>query len=164
MSLLINKIPIFAEIFLCVMIDGFSLDAYRHSVDIQVRFSDFDLQGHVSNTVYQTYYDHGKQDYFDLVLGDIDWDTQTIVGASIKIDYLKPIWIKTRITVKTRVTHIGHKSMNFGHCIVNRVTGELISTCKAVLVCYDPRKRRSIPVPEQWQKDIMAYEGELLFS
>ena len=139
------------------MIDDFSLDAYKHSVDIQVRFSDFDLQGHVSNTIYQTYYDQGKLDYLDLVIGD--WDTQAIVDASIKIDYLSPILMKTRIAVKTRVTCIGHKSITFEHCIVNRISGELISTCTAVMVCYDPQKRKGKPVPEQWRKEIMTYEG-----
>ena len=139
--------------------DEFSLDAYKHSVDVQVRFSDFDLQGHVSNTVYQTYFDQGKVDYLDLVLGD--WDVQAIVGASIKIDYLLPILMKTRIAVKTRIARMGHKSITFEHCIVNRMNGELISTCTAVMVCFDPKKRESMPVPEQWRKDIMAFEGNL---
>lgn len=138
---------------------SFSTSAYRHSVDIQVRFSDFDLQGHVSNTVYQTYYDYGKQDYFGLVFGDINWSEQAIVGASIKIDYLKPIYLKTEIAVKTRVTHVGNKSMIFEHCIVNRGNDELISTCTAVLVCYDPVLKQSMPVPEQWRRKIMAFEG-----
>ena len=141
------------------MTDDPSLDAYKHSVDVQVRFSDFDLQGHVSNTVYQSYYDHGKQNYFDLVLGD--WDVRAIVSASIKIDYLIPIRMKTRITVKTRVARMGHKSITFEHCIVNRVNNELMSTCTAVLVCFDPQKRQSISVPEQWRKDIMEYEENL---
>ncbi len=141
------------------MTEEISLAAYKHSVDIQVRFSDFDLQGHVSNTVYQTYYDYGKQDYFDLVLGEINWSVEAIVGASIKIDYLKPIWMKTRISVKTRVIHVGNKSMTFEHCIINRDSGGLISTCTAVLVCYNPVLRQSMPVPEQWRKNMMAYEG-----
>ncbi len=143
------------------MTEEISLAAYKHSVDIQVRFSDFDLQGHVSNTVYQTYYDYGKQDYFDLVLGDINWSVQAIVGASIKIDYLKPIWLKTRISVKTRVTHVGNKSMTFEHCIVDRDNGELMSTCTAILVCYDPVLRQSMLIPEQWRKNLMAYECNL---
>jgi acyl-CoA thioester hydrolase len=141
------------------MAEEFSLAAYRHSVDIQVRFSDFDLQEHVSNTVYQTYYDYGKQDYFDLVIGTVDWKVRGVVSAAIKIDYLKPIYQRTRIAVKTRVTRIGNKSITFEHCIINSDNDELMSICTAILVCFDHVKRQSILVPEQWRKNIMIYEG-----
>ncbi len=144
------------------MTEQTSFSDFKHVVDIQVRFSDIDLQGHVSNTVYQTYYDYGKLDYFDRVFGEIDWEKQAIVGASIKIDYIKPIYLKTLISVKTRVTHIGNKSITFEHCIVNRDNGEIMSTCTAILVCYDPQKKQSVPVPLQWRNNIIAHEGKEL--
>lgn len=133
---------------------------FKHEVSIQVRFNDIDMQGHASNTVYQTYYDYGKLGYFDRVFGEIDWYGEAIVGASIKIDYLKPIYLKTKISVKTRVSHIGNKSITFEHCIINRENNEVMSTCEAVLVCYDIRKKQSIPVPDKWRKNIIAFEGE----
>lgn len=132
---------------------------FKHSVGIQVRFSDVDILGHVSNTVYQTYYDYGKLNYFDTVLGDINWEELAIVGASIKIDYLKPIFMKTKIMVKTRASHIGNKSITFEHCIINRENGDLLSTCTAVLVCYIPKLHQSVSVPDKWRNNIIAYEG-----
>ncbi len=33
---------------------------FRSSIPIQVRFSDVDMMGHVSNTVYQYYFDASK--------------------------------------------------------------------------------------------------------
>ncbi len=136
-----------------------SLPTFKHVVEIQVRFSDVDMLGHVSNTVYQTYYDYGKLNYFDQVFGDIVWEELAIVGASIKIDYLKPIYLKTRIAVKTRVLRIGNKSITFEHCIVNRDNDEIMSTCTAVLVCFAPKRQQSVPVPEQWRKNIIKFEG-----
>ncbi len=142
------------------MTEQISSPVYKHVVEIQVRFSDIDMLGHASNTVYQTYYDYGKLNYFDTVFGEIIWEELAIVGASIKIDYLKPIYLKTRIDVKTRVSHIGNKSITFEHCIVDRDNGDIMSTCTAVLVCYAPKLHQSIPVPPQWRENILAYEGQ----
>jgi hypothetical protein len=43
-------------------------------------FSDVDVMGHVSNTVYQNYFDAGKLNYFEEVLPEMDFVTIGIVG------------------------------------------------------------------------------------
>jgi len=132
---------------------------FKHCVPIQVRFNDIDRLGHVSNTVYQNYYDSGKVDYIDTVLGEIDWDEICIVGASIKIDYIKPIFMKTPICVQTRVASVGNKSLTFEHRIINTDTEEVLSVCTAVVVSYLTREKQSIPVPELWREKIKGYES-----
>jgi acyl-CoA thioester hydrolase len=131
---------------------------FRSIIPIQVRFSDVDMMGHVSNTVYQTYYDAGKIHYFDEVLPEMDFVNLGVVGASIKIDYLKPIFMKTRILVETHVTRIGNKSLTMEHQLVEETTGEVLSTCTAILVCYDIKNQLSIPVPENWKTAIKSYD------
>lgn len=131
---------------------------FRNRLPIQVRFSDVDIMGHVSNTVYQTYYDAGKMSYFEAVLPQLDFKSVGIVGASVSIEYLLPIFMKTRILVETRVSVIGTKSLTFEHLLVNEHTGEILSTCKAVLVCFSITEQKSIPVPEAWRKSILAYD------
>lgn len=131
---------------------------FRNILPIQVRFSDVDIMGHVSNTVYQNYFDSGKVNYFDEVLPDMDFNTIGVVGASVKIDYLKPIFMKTPILVKTRVAVLGHKSLTMEHLLVNEQTGEVLSTCSVVLVCYAIKEQLSIPIPEHWRTNILAYD------
>ena len=135
---------------------------FRSIIPIQVRFGDVDMLGHVSNTVYQSYYDAGKLHYFDEVLPEMDFINIGVVGASIKIDYLKHIFMKTRILVETHVTHIGTKSITMEHLLVEEHTGEVLSTCFVVLVCYDIKEQVSIPVPENWKKAIMVYDMEVI--
>jgi acyl-CoA thioester hydrolase len=101
-------------------------------------------------------------DYFDRVLPDLDYETRGVVGASIKIDYLLPIYMRNRIYVETRVAILGHKSITMDHRLVNCDTGELLSTCTAVLVCYNVKNMKSMPVPEHWRKNIMEHEGSQL--
>lgn len=137
---------------------------FKNKFPVQVRFSDVDVMGHVSNTVYQNYFDAGKLNYFEEVLPEMDFVTIGIVGASIKIDYLKPIFMKTRILVETRVAQIGTKSITMEHCIIDENSGELLSTCHAVMVCFDLKERLSIPIPEEWKKKIATYDENVVIK
>jgi acyl-CoA thioester hydrolase len=131
---------------------------FKNILPIQVRFSDVDMMGHVSNTVYQNYFDSGKLHYFDQVMPDMDFVSIGVVNASVKIDYLKPIFIKSRILVETRVVSIGNKSIVMEHRLVDEHTSEVLSTCLVVMVCYAIKEQLSIPVPEHWKKAILAYD------
>jgi len=131
-------------------------------VPIQVRFNDVDIMGHVSNTVYQNYYDTGKTEYFDHILPDLDYINIGVVGASIKIDYLIPIFMKFKIVVETRVSRLGTKSFTMNHRLVNTETGELLSVCTAVLVCFNVKESKSMVIPEHWRKAIIEHEGDQL--
>lgn len=135
---------------------------FRFSLPIQVRFNDVDIMGHVSNTVYQNYYDAGKMDYFDNLLDGLNYRELGVVGASIRIDYLRPIFMKDNIYVETRISVLGVKSFTMEHRLVNMVTGELLSTCTAVIVCYDAIQKKSIPMPEVWRQNIINHEGKQL--
>jgi acyl-CoA thioester hydrolase len=136
--------------------------SFKNILPIQVRFSDVDMMGHVSNTIYQNYFDSGKVHYFDQVMPNMDYIRIGVVGASVKIDYLKPIFMRTKILVETRVSILGNKSLTMEHCLVNEHTGEILSTCTAVLVCYDLKERVSIPIPEEWRKSILAYDEQVI--
>jgi acyl-CoA thioester hydrolase len=134
---------------------------YKSIFPIQMRFSDVDVMGHVSNTIYQNYYDSGKVNYFEEVIPEMDFVNLGIVGASIKIDYLKPIFMKTRILVETRVAEIGNKSLTMEHRLINEATKEVLSTCSAVMVCYSIKEMMSIPIPEKWKQNILDFEVDV---
>jgi acyl-CoA thioester hydrolase len=137
---------------------------FKNILPIQVRFSDVDMMGHVSNTIYQNYYDSGKVHYFDQVIPDMDFINIGVVGASVKIEYLKPIFMKTRILVETRVAVLGQKSFTMEHRLVNEQTNEILSSCEAVLVCYDLKEKKSMLIPEQWRKNILAYDENVIIK
>lgn len=57
---------------------------FRHHVDLQIRFNDIDLLGHVNNTVYLTFYDTGKARFFEHIREDIiEWNKVETVIANI---------------------------------------------------------------------------------
>lgn len=101
---------------------------------------------------YQNYFDSGKIHYFNQVLPDMDFINLGVVGASIKIDYFKPIFMKTPVLVETRVVEIGNKSLTMEHRLINECTKEILSTCLAIMVCYSIKEQISIPIPDNWKK------------
>ncbi len=135
------------------------MEVFKSIIPVQLRFSDVDSLGHVSNTQYQNYYDLGKVDYFDKVLPEMDFNELGVVGASVKIDYILPVFMRTQIVVKTRVIKIGNKSMTLEHQLCDTQSDILYSSCLAVLVCYNVWKQESQPIPEEWKQKISDFEG-----
>ena len=57
---------------------------FRHTLPIQLRFNDVDKFGHVNNTVYFSFYDLGKTEYFASVCPGVDWEKDGIVVVDRK--------------------------------------------------------------------------------
>ena len=56
---------------------------FHHTLPIQLRFNDVDKFGHVNNTVYFSFYDLGKTEYFASVCPGVDWEKIGIVVVHI---------------------------------------------------------------------------------
>ena len=61
---------------------------FHHALPIQLRFNDVDKFGHVNNTVYFSFYDLGKTEYFASVCPGVDWEKIGIVvdAANRRLD------------------------------------------------------------------------------
>ena len=65
---------------------------FNHTLPIQLRFNDVDKFGHVNNTVYFSFYDLGKTEYFASVCPHVDWQKDGIVVVHIEADFLAQIY------------------------------------------------------------------------
>jgi len=132
---------------------------YRHNTPVQIRFNDVDILGHVNNAVYQHYYDFARIQYLKKVLGDsINWANQTLVLASIKVDFFSPISIDDEILVETRVEMLGNKSIAMKQKLIDAKTREVRSSNRAVLVGYDAENKITFEVPDEWKNRFVAFE------
>ena len=120
---------------------------FNHTLPIQLRFNDVDKFGHVNNTVYFSFYDLGKTEYFASVCPHVDWQKDGIVVVHIEADFLAQIYGSDHIAVQTAVTKIGTKTQKV-KCI-----------CTSVMVTYDLSKHESKPLTEEWIEAICKYEG-----
>ncbi len=133
---------------------------YRDSLDIQMRFKDVDLFGHVNNTVYLEYMDMGKVHYIESVLGDMFNNRRdALVIVNINIDFLQPAKFDELLCVQTRVEAVGLHSVTFSQQVANSVTGNVKCRARVVMVGFDATTGESKEIPQEWKHRIAAHEG-----
>ncbi len=137
---------------------------FRHRADLQLRFNDVDVLGHVNNTVYFSFYDTGKALYFGATRGaqSMDWRRVDRVIANINCSYLAPIVFGEDMEVLTRCTHVGHKSFTLQQMLREKKTGQVKSVCETVMVAIDPDTKQSVEVADDIRRAFEEYEGKAL--
>ncbi len=120
---------------------------------IQIRFADVDRLGHVNNAFYLSYLELARIDFFSQVAGAIDWDAEGVILARVELDYLVPALLEDRLFVDTWCSRTGGKSFDLSYEVVRTSeTGEeTVAQALSVMVCYDYRIHKSIPMPESWK-------------
>ena len=134
----------------------------NYSTDIQIRFNDIDLAGHIYNAKYQEFFDLGRVDYFNVVLDKlISWTDTGLVIASVKVDYKTPVYLEDKIKVVSHVVVIGDKSLEMYQEIFKNEQNEPVATGKTVMVCYDMKNKVSIKIPDSWRERFKMAEPDL---
>ena len=134
---------------------------FHHEDPIQIRFNDVDGFGHINNTSVQEYFDLGRVGYFNKVFENkLDWDKFGAIVASIKTDFLVPVFLKDDLLVKTKIIAIGNKSIKLIQHIVDNA-GNLKATCGSVMVGFDGETQESVVIPEGWRTKIKALETDM---
>ncbi len=127
---------------------------------IQIRFSDIDVLKHVNNIVLQQYYDLGKVEYFQKVLGVSPmWVDHAFIAASTQTDYFEEVKVDNKIAVRTSIAKIGTKSITFQQEIIEPDSDRVKSSSKSVLVAFDLNERCSMEILPKWRKLIEEYEA-----
>lgn len=141
------------------------LKEYKHSIPIQVRFSDLDPLRHVNNACYLNYCELGRVRYFnDIFRKEIDWIQKGFILARTEMDHLEPLFLNDEVECYTRISKIGTKSITIKNVLVKKVNGKMIECAHAVgiLVAMNYQTQESIELPEKWVELIRNYEGELV--
>ena len=135
---------------------------YHFFHPIEIRYGDLDPQGHVNNAKHLTYFEQARVAYMiELGLFSIDQSFMEsgIILADVHITYLAPIYFGQQIKVGVHVAKLGNKSMAWEQNIVDAKTGKEIAKGEVVMVTYNYREERTIPIPEDWRRKIIKFEG-----
>jgi len=131
---------------------------FHFETPVQIRFNDIDSLGHVNNTIIQEYFDLGRMHYFKSVFKpEIDWTTFAAIIASIKTDFVSPVFINNKLLVKTKITKIGNKSMNLVQHITD-TDGVIKAISHSVMVGFDHKTQSSIHINDEWREKICDAE------
>lgn len=127
---------------------------------IKTAFYDVDKFGHVNNTVYFSFYDLRKTEYFASVCPDVDWEKDGIVVVHIEANFLAQIYGSDYIVVQTAITEIGTKSFHLAQRVIDTGTQKVKCVCTSVMAAFDLAKHESKPLEEEWIEAICKYEGK----
>ena len=138
-------------------------NSFRHSVDVQIRFSDIDPLNHVNNSIISQYYDIGRINYLKEVLGeDIEWNSIGVVIVNLNTNFFSPVFITDQIVVETRLIGFGEKSMRTLQRVKDKNTQEIKSTCETILSGFDVVNNESAPIPDDIKKKFEDYEKGIM--
>ena len=129
---------------------------------IEVRYGDLDPQGHVNNAKHLTYFEQARIAYFiDLGLFTKDQSFMDIgvILADVHITYLAPLYFGQNIKVGVHISKLGNKSMTWEQNVVDADTGKELAKGIVIMVTYDYRTEKTIPIPLEWREKITEFEG-----
>ncbi len=136
---------------------------FNHTLPLQLRFNDIDPLGHLNNTVYFSFYDLGKSDYFVKVKAEnIDWRKADVVIANVNADFLAPVYAYEPIVVQTCTTEIGNRSFKMLQQIINIETGQVKGICRSVMVGFNSKTGKVDVVTDDWKDALCRFEGKEL--
>ena len=119
------------------------------------------MLGHVNNAKLQEYFDLGRMGYLQRIFGpNMFVEEDAIVIASIKSDFLSPVFLTDRIVVETAIYHLGNKSLKMLQQLHEVETGVVKTSCESVMVAINKGSGQSVLIPEQWKKAIRMFEGK----
>jgi acyl-CoA thioester hydrolase len=128
---------------------------------IEVRYGDLDPQGHVNNAKYLTYFEQARLAYW-IQLGffrkEQSFMELGVILADVHLTYREPIYYGENIKVGVRVAKLGNKSMTWEQNVVDTDTGKVVATGEIVVVAYDYKAEKTIPIPQEWREKISAFE------
>ena len=129
---------------------------------IEVRYGDLDAQGHLNNAKYLTFFEQARIRYFvELGLFEVGQSFMDIgvIMAESKVTYHAPVEYGTPVKAGACTCKLGNKSMTVQQAIVHAETDEVFATGYVILVAYDYREQKTVPIPEKMRTAIAAFEG-----
>ena len=140
-----------------------TMDQYKFSVPLRVRFVETDLQGHVFFGNYLVYFDEALTEYMQAVgytYKDFQAAGLDFFYIHSECDYKARAFFQDVLRIHARVGQIGNSSIPFEFAAINSTTGELIATGKIVAVTVDPHTKKPARVPDAFRGAVARFEQE----
>jgi acyl-CoA thioester hydrolase len=117
----------------------------QHTKEIEIRWNDLDVYGHVNHVVFLTYLEEVRDEWLQAALGGPGavWDH---VVARIEIDYRRELTLADDLVVaRCGLERLGTSSVVTQER-VETLAGDIAAEAKAVLVARDAETGRSRPL------------------
>ncbi|MFD1957507.1 acyl-CoA thioesterase [Paenibacillus thailandensis] len=126
----------------------------KTSLEIVVRPTEIDVNGHVNNAKYLEYLEWGREEWYEA--GQLSYDMLKALGVqtvtvNININYRKECRQGERLSITTEPQSVGRSSFVLMQQIWNEA-GELCADAAVTSVAMDSATRKSRPVPDELRR------------
>jgi acyl-CoA thioester hydrolase len=131
---------------------------YKFSTPIQVRYSDFDMLGHINNATFVTYFEVARLYYFM----QIGWKLEDVsnVVAHLDIDFMAPILPKQEVYCRVKTTSLGSKSFQMQYELYSEKDDIIFAKAHSVQVCFEKQSGKTVTIPSHIHDLITNFEKE----
>jgi len=140
------------------------LDDYRVRIPIKARFRDTDMLGHVNNSVYSTYLESGRLEYWAQLNDGLSFENWPFILARSEIDFLAEAYFGDELTLGVRVARLGNKSFDLEYLLVRDADERPIARGRSVQVMFDYHTKETLPISDETRALLEAFEGRALAS
>ena len=118
-------------------------------LEIKPRFRDTDGMGHVNNSVFITYLEVARSDWFLENFSELNIKDFDFIIARVEMDFKAPILLRSLVKIEMIVSRIGNSSWEFEYILSDKNTNEIYALAKTVQVAYDYENKKSKPLTER---------------
>ncbi len=135
----------------------YRLDTFSYTLDIQTRWHDNDVYGHINNTVYYTWFDTVVNTFL-IENGLLDIGKSETIGLVVDTacQYFSPLSFPQNICAGLRVKHIGNSSVRYEIAIFGEGETHASAQGHFVHVYVDARTRKPKPIPKNMRAALGA--------
>ena len=139
-------LSIFVKIYFIMLIEtNFKEEDFKFKYNISTRFRDLDPFNHVNNSVFLTYFENARRQFYER--WNLNLNNRSLIVVSIKIDYLNELNHPSYCQVFQKIVRIGNTSFD----ILSMLCLNNIVICKSIttIVCYNFDKKNKAKVYEE---------------
>ncbi|TDG35746.1 acyl-CoA thioesterase [Pedobacter changchengzhani] len=132
---------------------------FNYKTNVATRFIDFDMFGHVNNSVYFTYLEVARSKYWEEII-KWDWKKTGVVIAHAELDYIFPILMEDKIAVHVKTSRIGTTSFDLEYEVIKIKDNEEVvcSRGKTVCIAINYSSKRPTAIPEAEKQRMINFE------
>lgn len=132
-----------------------SLQDYKYFLDIQTRWADNDVYGHVNNSVYYFYFDTVVNEYL-ISKGLLDIEQSDTIGLVVKTacDYFASISFPDMVKAGLRVGRIGSSSVTYEIGLFRNAEETAAAQGQFTHVYVNRETRRPVAISEEMRSTL----------
>lgn len=119
-----------------------------HFTKVELRFNDFDMLGHLNNTVFFEITDLAKARFMEWLLKKVDWRHYDLAIVNINCSFYSQIFPDSNVGVFTGVKSIGNSSFVLEQRVVDWKLSKVFAVTTSVFSAYDRATLKSKPLPD----------------